>query len=145
MGNYFKPWRRKIGVLTLVMSCVFMGGWVRSLVVKDEINLINFRGLYCHIRSEVGDFECIWCNARIPIYLPFTWTAEAIDSSSQTNNSARMWFTRVYPEMRFGPDTGKMGDGFRIQYWALVIPLTMLSTYLLLSKPRPARKPFTSK
>ena len=39
MGDYFKPWRRKIGVLTLVMACVFMGAWVRSNSILDELLL----------------------------------------------------------------------------------------------------------
>ena len=30
MGDYFKPWRRKIGVATLVMACVFAAGWVNG-------------------------------------------------------------------------------------------------------------------
>ena len=28
--DYLKPIRRKLGVVTLVMACVFMAGWVRS-------------------------------------------------------------------------------------------------------------------
>ena len=39
MGGYFKPWRRKIGVVTLVMACVLMAGWVRSLTVADHIDI----------------------------------------------------------------------------------------------------------
>ena len=30
MGNFFKPWRRKIGVATLVMALVVTGAWVDS-------------------------------------------------------------------------------------------------------------------
>ena len=35
MGEFFKGWRRKVGVVTLAMALVFMGGWVRSLVIDD--------------------------------------------------------------------------------------------------------------
>jgi hypothetical protein len=35
-GDYFRPWRRKIGVMTLVMACVFAAGWVRSSVRFDS-------------------------------------------------------------------------------------------------------------
>lgn len=35
--GYFKPMRPKIGVLTLVMACVFAGGWVRSFTLTDAI------------------------------------------------------------------------------------------------------------
>ena len=38
MGAYFKPLRWKIGVVTLVIACVFVVGWVRSVRVKDEIS-----------------------------------------------------------------------------------------------------------
>jgi len=30
MREFFHGWRRKIGVVTLVMACVLMVGWVRS-------------------------------------------------------------------------------------------------------------------
>jgi len=32
MGGFFKPMRRKFGVLTLVMACVFMAGWVKAVL-----------------------------------------------------------------------------------------------------------------
>ena len=31
MMEFFRGWRRKVGVVTLAMACVFMVGWVRSL------------------------------------------------------------------------------------------------------------------
>ena len=30
MSDYFRGWRRKVGVMTLVMACLFMVGWFRS-------------------------------------------------------------------------------------------------------------------
>jgi hypothetical protein len=35
MPSYFKPLRRKIGVLTLVRACVLMVGWLRCLYEGD--------------------------------------------------------------------------------------------------------------
>src|SRR4051812_37506464 len=35
MPTYFKPLRRKLGVVTLVTACVFAAGWVRSVFVAD--------------------------------------------------------------------------------------------------------------
>ena len=35
MGDFFHGWRRKIGVVTLVMALVFVSGWVRSLCAED--------------------------------------------------------------------------------------------------------------
>lgn len=39
MGDYFKLWRRKIGVVTLLMACVFMVAWMRSLIATDSVTL----------------------------------------------------------------------------------------------------------
>lgn len=35
MGEFFKGWRRKTGVLTLVMACLFAAVWVRSMYQRD--------------------------------------------------------------------------------------------------------------
>ena len=35
MREFFRGWRRKIGVVTLLMALVAMGGWVRSLYSVD--------------------------------------------------------------------------------------------------------------
>src|SRR4051794_40257879 len=37
MGEFFKPWRRRIGVVTLLMALVFMGGWLRSHSFVDYV------------------------------------------------------------------------------------------------------------
>ena len=45
MRDYFKPLRRRIGVLTLVMACVLMGGWMNSLTTEHHVDVLktNFR------------------------------------------------------------------------------------------------------
>ena len=35
MGFVFRGWRRKLGLVTLVMASLFMVGWVRSLTTTD--------------------------------------------------------------------------------------------------------------
>jgi hypothetical protein len=37
MGEFFKPWRRKIGMLALVLACAFMVAWIRSTITYDSI------------------------------------------------------------------------------------------------------------
>jgi len=58
MVGYFKPGRRKIGVLTLVMACVLMAGWVRSLQVVDEIELSTGSFGWVRLFSADGEFTC---------------------------------------------------------------------------------------
>ena len=51
MGDFFRGWRRRIGVVTLAVALVFMGGWVRSSVFHDsagfeEAGRLNAFGSY---------------------------------------------------------------------------------------------------
>lgn len=37
MSEFFRGWRRKIGVVILVTACLLAMGWVRSLVIGDQV------------------------------------------------------------------------------------------------------------
>lgn len=37
MREFFKGWRRKVGLVTLVMALVFTGGWLRSRFFEDSV------------------------------------------------------------------------------------------------------------
>ncbi len=39
MRAFFRGWRRKVGLMTLMTACVFMAGWVRSRELVDIINI----------------------------------------------------------------------------------------------------------
>ena len=55
MQSYFRPWRRKVGVVMLALACVVMVGWARSLVVVDEIQVFVGRNTaHQLISSEHG-------------------------------------------------------------------------------------------
>jgi NADH:ubiquinone oxidoreductase subunit H len=41
MRAFFAGWRRKVGLVTLVIAMVFMGGWLRCFVV-DDFELVDF-------------------------------------------------------------------------------------------------------
>jgi len=78
MGEFFKGWRRKIGVVTLVLACVFAVDWMR-----------------------LADY-----------------------SVKEGRTSDVPWLPTV-----MHPQLG-------VPYGWIVLPLTLLSGYLLLSKPR---------
>jgi len=42
MGEFFHGWRRRIGLVTLMVACVFTAGWVRSLGACDQIHCSVF-------------------------------------------------------------------------------------------------------
>ena len=42
MREFFQGWRRKVGVVTLVMACVLTAGWVRSFLIRDILSINVF-------------------------------------------------------------------------------------------------------
>src|SRR5436305_1198495 len=38
MRDFFKGWRRKLGVVTLLMVCLFTCGWIRSLSLSETLH-----------------------------------------------------------------------------------------------------------
>ena len=115
MPEYFKPWRRKLGTLTLLMACVFMSAWTRSLIMDDQISI--------PLRTYVSD--------RFP----------HLDSISYVVNSThgQIYLTerRVYAYQSATRLLGINDDvRIRIHYIFVVPPLVALSAYLLLSKVR---------
>jgi len=145
MGGFFHGRRRKIGVVTLMMACVLMGGWVRSQFITD-----NFGGP-TQGRFEVG-INSIDNSIDFAVFIR--------GSADKTN-----WRMPYHDVVENGPNDVAFDSfdgfiwlinicGFRIgfflppqcfhlvclvPYWSIVIPLTLISAYLLLSKPRVAK------
>ena len=56
MGEFFHGWRRKVGIVTLVIACVFMAGWVRSATVEvGPITPEKQTALVIRLKCEWGD------------------------------------------------------------------------------------------
>lgn len=136
MGSYFKPLRRKIGMLTLVMALGLAAGWVRSLSLVDTL---SFRTIGEEaLQSVNGSVRC--------------WSFQ---SKTDRNPTVELWVTNQLDEWQMAGDNDLHGR-YRwvgigavkepdfsllvIRYYSIVIPLTMLSTWLLLSKPREQQK-----
>ena len=100
MREFFRGWRRKIGVVTLATACLLAFGWVRSLVIVDQVAvaidasghfvtspfvittnhfLTSKNGCIRWIRYEIGS------NGVNPAYVnPFSiWTKVQLDSPSE--------------------------------------------------------------
>ena len=142
MREFVRPLRRKIGCVTLLLALVFMAGWVRSLSRCDTLFLnfgINSRdGINrADLHAESTDGYIFWAksddgNFAQPVNM-FEWDVRNRDSlqgicSLCPIKSYLIWLTALNP------------DGtvrFRIlPYWSVVVPLTLASLCLLLSKPR---------
>ena len=154
MREVFRGWRRKIGCVMLVMACLAMVAWMRSLFIQDWFSLpirsapwllSRPSGLTIAIEGDEG-----------PPY-SFTWNSMPTDKTASTDPFAfvaefhRIFY--VYDEKGLDwrwdfigfhfcgylHQGGGIGNSFRwyvIPYWSIALPPTLLSAYLLLSKPR---------
>ena len=147
MGTYFKSLRRKIGVVTVVIACVVATAWIRNLAILDTFSIGQMFGPYTSFRSESGDF--FWDSyGGYPRHYRYWFTDrihERINPKLLTRRNRLHWSERW--QIRYAKSqmmTSLNGtsietfDGFRVivPYPTIVIPLTLLSAWLLLSKPR---------
>jgi hypothetical protein len=144
MGDFFHRWRRKAGCVMLVMACVLTLGWVRScqfeegfgFYTKDSIIgfTSNYRGLTwsrCVVqRFDSGGYWELW-DAQPKS--PFDYITDEYEG-----------LITVWRRAWGGFDFGDCHEEFEarrlirwtIPYWSIVLPLTLISGWLLLSKSR---------
>ena len=147
MATYFMPLRRKIGVLTLILAGMFMAGWMRSPVIHDTFTVCfgsTYRFKLVSAARRLG-FAILHINSDE--LLPFAfWTAD-----TAATNGWRIELLPSVPRLSDGIEKGilRKGNGeahfsntsiradwFHVPYYSIVIPLTLLSAWLLLSKRR---------
>ncbi len=148
MGDYFNPWRRKIGCMTLVLACLFIAGWVRSQHFSDFIKCRIGPQHWLFLRSNNDSFAL----SLLKEYQPGQFTFFRIFDSSpvQVDRSDAEYLLFDFYGFQFGVDDGTAPSaGVRISnpptsyfchapYCSIVIPLTLISAYLLLTKSRKA-------
>ena len=154
MGEFFKPWRRKIGVFTLLIACAFMTGWIRSSVNFDGIEIVSNKTkcMLSSIRGQIRWFYAHSDQARVEkrdIRFPSFALTEKHNSEFELRGKHwslvvgdfRAMGTSVlwghYSDLVQTPGMPVLVDQFiaQIPYWSIVIPLALLSAYLLLSIP----------
>lgn len=133
MADFFRGWKRKMGMGTLVMACVFLAGWIRSQSITDIVEWTNFTVV--SIDSRVA--FCV-ANSHATLGFP-TWRTVAQYSLEPELDDSTVGY-------RFA------GAGFALEffhfnctlilfapYWFVILPLTLLAAGLLLSKPHRGR------
>ena len=129
MGEFFKGCRRKIGVLTLLLACVGIGGWVRSLAFTDScffsiggIWQFGFVSNYGHFGLGVArftdDVPLRWNSAKQSRPIRIETIALMFDFIGQVTHHNQRKSQPIF------------------SYWSITIPMTLISLWLLLSKPR---------
>ena len=139
MGDYFKPWRRKFGFLTLMLASVFMAGWVRSLIIGDCFLFKSGQSRTMWFFSSRGSL--FWASHEGFIFEGGTGEKMLMFGTSDLHHS---FFDESYVHWHshwcgfgFGDSRGGLKHTlWVIPYWSLGLPLTALAAYLLISKPR---------
>jgi len=158
MREFFKGWRRKLGVVTLLMACGLMAGWLRSQSVLDRFffsqqhsmhpmlsmdGVVSWRILTPFgenlssgwserpkwISSEltqnsINNYKLYWDDGDVHWHwqcIGFDFGAASFERLSQVPGNAN-WMRRE--------------EIWQIPYWAITIPLTLFSLWLLVWKPR---------
>jgi hypothetical protein len=146
MMGYFKPLRRKVGCVTLMLACVLAVGWVRSYL-KKERRIVAFQGTQSFTSFVSDRTGLFWIRLERQPPLPAAVLVDAADVSVNFLSAKaveRQIETNWYWD-RFGFDWGEQEKDAnfsigRITFWKIphwpIIPLTLLSAWLLLSKPR---------
>lgn len=142
MGEFFHGWRRKVGCILLVMALALTGAWIRSFCRADWFAwfTVNTQGR----RQQNGLVILVLAMAFMGGWLrsyvnQYDLLLEVRGDESQhlrSHDGAICWVYRVWSRIN-GVREEKL---FSIPYWSITIPLTLLSAYLLLAKPRPSNQ-----
>ena len=146
--------KRKVGLVTLLMACLFMVGWVRSFFYCEGVSLPFLTRTASHsvwsnqdglswVKELSLDNPDHWKDNQTFRWGSLPQTEESVlDAFGTTRNN---WFgfevfdiTYRHVNFRSNPN----GDRVRmivwiVPYWSIVLPLTLLSAYLLRSTPSP--------
>jgi hypothetical protein len=154
MSQFFKGWRRKIGVATLVVTLVLMGGWVNSLSEIDQFCVAeNDRTLHVLYSCPAGiGWTRLHETTGTPLYgMPMDrFHVETFHSTSFNVIYPFDWKDTNWGSQSFGIRTGTVfydeppkTRELRIsiiQYWLLVVPLTAISAWLLVFSSRNVKR-----
>ena len=149
MGVFFHRSRRKTGVVTLVMAWVFMSGWVRSYAFEDgvSVGLRQSRREFSMFVSFQSGIHFLQNRPKLDdgprVFSPCVdWFSQRISGASFLSHPELKWKWHLagFGVRECSPPPRNLGGGLLIDwvvpYWSIAMPLTLLSAYLLLNKPR---------
>ena len=128
MGDYFKPLRRKLGLVTLVMACVFMAAWVRSYSFTEQIippgQTSTFQ-VWISLPDRLAWMRVQGQGPSATSSLPIFTSAPSSEPYPIDSEEAQ-WHWRF---IGFGSGTDNITGGsahkyffWTIPYWSIVIP-----------------------
>lgn len=142
MFEFFRGWRRKAGVVTLTVACVLAVGMVRSLS-KVECILFpigNCFAGFVSIDARLGlGFEAAKPGNHQTNY-PVWQTRDCIALEQLIDEGEPEWHWQYLGCHAVSEDDNSILLMF-VPYWSIIVPVTLLSAYLLLRKQQPEKPP----
>ena len=141
MGDFFNGWRRKIGVVALLMACVFLGGWFRNMTTYDAVSVPLGKQTKAVFLSV--DHALVWVKIQSPDSAPAfpEWESRpAITAQFKPLTDYRDYCSQ-WCGLAIGDVPPTMAGGDHISfwvapYWVVILSLTVFSVDLLLIKPK---------
>lgn len=144
MREFFRGWKQKFGVATLVMACVFAVGWARSFVQFVRLIVAPQPGVHIQCDSVYARIEFVRIGFKSNVHEPF-FTCHQPKMSWGERHEPQNWLWHFCGigviDNPPHPDGVSVSDALIIAYRSIVIPLTLLSAWLLLSKARQRQAP----
>ena len=140
MQEFIRGWKRKVGCVTLVMACLFAALWVRSQFYLHELGYLS--PSFASRQLVTADRRGLtWCKRTglgatpLPEFMNFYWRSYRYPEGYSPQETP---LVRVICGFRFGYEKSPFGSFafWTVPYWPIVLPLTILSGWLLLSQPR---------
>ena len=148
MSTFFHGWRRKLGCVILAVACLLTVGWVRSMIVRDFVDLGRVfklpmnRGLLSGIENDRGHIAFMRTDLR-PEKLRVKQTPFEVRGNLRMNPAQAA--EEGSEELAVLVDTEVTvmrvvtSPIFTVPYWSIVIPLTLISAWLLLRRSESSR------
>jgi hypothetical protein len=144
MWKFFHGWRPKTGCVTLLLACALSAAWIRSSSVGDYLTLALGKAKIAVLSQEnklsIAIFPPIEKKpeeAQPKVEGAEPKVGEPVVVKSPSEDPKTGWWTVKLPtnEMKF------VHYDSAFPYWSLVVPLVLVSAWLLLVKAREVETP----
>jgi len=143
MPRFFHGWRRKTGLVTLVVALAVTAMQFRSRDAFDGLYLDGKQTQYSFVSAD-SQFRFMRRTSRLrqPIFIHWIIGAKLDDTCRDPFARGNVEWRRDWLHANCGVfSVQETQFPMRVQllavpHWFLILPLTLLSAYLLLSRPR---------
>jgi len=92
MSAFFRPWRRRIGVLTLLIAMVFMALWLRSIRTEDVVSMKTRNGRFEYLLISSNSDLRVWrLEDALTLAESLVWSICQMASASQFINTGNRY------------------------------------------------------